>query len=69
MKKIMLRNRFHGSEVTVIVPDYCEEDEAWFWVQALVHAVHCPTEAAERRLRRVENTLCGSKDCQCGTVR
>lgn len=63
-----LRNSFHGTEVRVRSAAETP-DEAWFEIQAAVYAQALPTPAARARLRRVENALCGSADCRCGTVR
>ena len=67
--RITLHNKFHNTECTVIVPDWCRnEQNAWVWVQAQVHERRSPTEAAKRRLRRVRRELCGCAGCECGTV-
>jgi len=72
MKKIVLKNKFHNTEVTVSVPNEVAAAGAadtWFFLQEQVHGVGRPTEAAKARIRRVRNALCGRRDCTCGVVR
>jgi len=67
MKKIILTNSFHGTQVTVLTstPD---AHETWLDIQyaALGPA---PTRAARAKYRRVCRALCGMRDCACGIVR
>jgi len=68
MKKITLRNSFHGTEIEILAPDYCEGSlDAWAWAQEEVYRDQ--TNAAKQRLRKIERTLCGCEGCQCGGVR
>jgi len=71
MKKVVLKNKFHNTIISVVVPDHVAAAgaaETWFFIQAQVHGSR-PTEAAKARLRRVRNTLCGRAGCTCGVVR
>jgi len=71
MKKMTLKNKFHNTEVMVVVPDNIASSagEAWFFIQDQVYGASHPTEAAKARLRRVRNALCGRTGCTCGVVR
>jgi len=68
MNTIELKNSFHGTSVRVRT-EAEDAGEAWLEIQAAVYATGRPTAAAKRGLRRVERTLCGMSDCQCGTFR
>ena len=67
MNTIKLMNSFHNTEVSVRVAED-NSSEAWFEIQSAAYneANYGP---ARRRLARVRNNLCGSSECQCGTVR
>ena len=67
MHKITLSNNFHNTEITVLT-DYDTAGETWYHTQEPVFAGY-PTAAQRAKYRRVKNVLCGSDDCQCGTVR
>lgn len=65
---VTLTNSFHGTSVNVRTKAD-SQSEAWFEIQAAVYGQTNPTAAAKARLRRVQNALCGSEGCHCGTVR
>jgi len=68
MKKIILTNSFHGTQVTVLTSTPGDARETWLDIQyaALGPA---PTRAARAKYRRVCRVLCGIKGCTCGIVR
>jgi len=71
--KVTLTNSFHGTECVVLVPAGFagEEDRAWDYLQEQAHASYYGGNNRNARavVRRAKNTLCGSDDCTCGTVR
>ena len=71
MTKVTLTNSFHGTRVTVIVPDIYAargQDEVWQFIQRRADRIDA-TPADKARLRRVWKALCGYRDCTCGVVR
>ena len=67
MKKVTLKNSFHGTEIAILH----EEDnaaDAWQEIQSAA-AMEYHYGPARRRLARIRNRLCGSTDCKCGVVR
>lgn len=68
MKNFVLRNSYHGTSV-VVRSSASSAEEAWYQIMADVHSRPHPSSAAKRRLRRIEQTLCGIEGCQCGIVR
>jgi hypothetical protein len=65
--KITLRNRFHGTSVTVLVPTSIrDQHEAWLYLQEQAN-FGGPTE--RRRLARVRRALCPLSTCKCGALR
>ena len=69
MKKIKLENTFHGTSVSVIVPDeIVDADDAWLYLQDAKYMERVPG-ANSRRYRRVVKALCGMSDCACGAHR
>jgi len=72
MKKMTLKNDFHNTIISVLVPDNIAAGGAadtWFYLQTQVHGVAHPIEAAKARLRRIKRVLCGRTGCTCGGVR
>lgn len=66
--KITLRNTFHGTECTVLLPEiYKDEPSANPWHFIELNASH--DKAHKRRMQRVKRLLCGVSGCQCGVVR
>jgi hypothetical protein len=64
---ICLKNEFHGTSVRVRVP-WTAGDDDWAEIQLRAALERVPGRWT-RTLRRIEKTLCGMKDCHCGTVR
>ena len=67
MKKVTLRNSFHRTNCTVLVPNEHIQD-AWGYIQIQAYRADA-TDAAKRIYRRVRRELCGIEDCKCGIVR
>jgi hypothetical protein len=72
MKKMKLKNSFHNTEITILVPDGIHsEKEAWIWVQSCAERskVNGSSNPAKRLLRRVTRKLCPNHtECKCGVV-
>lgn len=68
MNPITLRNTFHNTETRVRTAAETPA-EAWYEIQATVHAQVRPTAAARALLNRVWRALCGNTGCACGVVR
>jgi hypothetical protein len=67
MKKMTLKNSFHNTEVTMLVPNGIEtQREA---LDRLEQRAANGDPSFVRTLRRVQRALCGVEGCQCGTVR
>jgi hypothetical protein len=66
MKKMTMKNSFHDTEVTILVPNGIDHADAYSWLERRADRWD---EAAARTLRRVRRTLCGITGCSCGTVR
>jgi len=65
--KITLRNTFHGTACTVLVPTgITDQREAWLYLQEEAN-FGGPTE--RRRLARVRRALCPLSTCKCGVLR
>ena len=65
--KVTLVNSFHGTAVTVKVPEgVSDPHEVWRFL--LEQAVRGGA-TERRRLARVRRTLCPWSDCQCGGLR
>ncbi len=62
MKKITLKNSFHGTEIVIYSKSETAHD-AWIEVQIDQSANARKTE------RKIRKALCGFSDCTCGTVR
>lgn len=62
MKKITLKNSFHGTEGEIFSNSEIPSD-AWLAVQLDQSAKGRDTE------RRIRKALCGVSDCKCGIVR
>lgn len=62
MKKITLKNSFHGTQVE-IHSESATAQEAWLEAQLDQSANGRDTE------RRIRKALCGVSDCKCGIVR
>lgn len=66
--KIMLRNTFHNTQCTVVLPEiYKDEPSANPWHFIEMNASH--DKSQRRRMQRVKRLLCGVSDCKCGVVR
>lgn len=66
--KITLRNSFHRTRCTVLLPEIYKthpETDPWGFIE--FNAMHCRFH--KRRMQRVKRLLCGAKGCQCGVVR
>ena len=68
MKKVTIKNYFHGTQVVVLAGENDDEQETWFQIQAAANEEREASGPAHRKLRRVERTLCGFEGCTCGTV-
>ena len=71
MKKIILRNSFHGTACAILAG---EGDSPYAAYQDILCLAHGAQDYAERRrnlakLRRINRTLCGMADCKCGIIR
>jgi hypothetical protein len=68
IETIELKNDFHGTSIRVRVPQSWADDPnggAWLNIQQAATT----SDKWARTLRRIETTLCGMADCNCGTVR
>ncbi len=66
--KITLRNTFHNTECTVVLPKiYKDEPSANPWHFIELGATR--DKAHKRRMQRVRRMLCGVSGCKCGVVR
>ena len=71
MKKLILRNSFHGTECTILAD---EGDSSYAAYQDILCRAHGAQDYAERRrnqakLNRIRRELCGMADCKCGIIR
>ena len=65
--KVVLRNSFHGTSTTVLVPDSIkDQNDAWWHIQ---WQANDGGARERRRLARVRRALCPHADCQCGGLR
>ena len=65
--KITLRNTFHGTACTVLVPtDITDQHEAWYHLQ---EQANFGGTTERRRLARVRRALCPLSNCKCGVLR
>jgi len=69
MKKITLKNAFHGTRITVLSATPDDARETWLAIQYEALYAHAPTSAALAKYRRVCRALCGIAGCTCGVVR
>jgi hypothetical protein len=67
--KVVLENSFHNSRVTVVSTEEIEDDDGLGIWDYLQYKALDGDKNAKRRLRKIKNALCGSKDCCCGVVR
>jgi len=69
MKTVTLTNSFHGTSVSVGVPEYAagSQEDAWAYIQEKAYPVS--TKPDRKQYNRVRRALCGISDCQCGIVR
>jgi len=65
--KVVLRNSFHGTSTTVLVPaGVANQSDAW---EHLQEQANFGGSTERRRLARVRRALCPHADCACGGLR
>ena len=65
MKKVTLRNKFHGTTMIILADDEMV-DSVWGVIAALEDRVYQKDDMnAKRRLHNIWKNLCGVKDCKC----
>lgn len=71
MKKLILRNSFHGTQC-VILADEGDSPYAAYQTIAVTAYSSMDTDEqrrARRKLARINKALCGMSDCKCGIIR
>lgn len=67
MKKITtISNSFHNTHMNVRIPE--DQDIGEWWMDLHGQASN-GDKNAKAMIRRIHNSLCGSKDCTCGVIR
>lgn len=69
MKKVLLKNSFHSSQMVITIPDEWSAEEAFEQIQFQALGNSANAKKAKAKLRKIKKTLCGMDDCQCGVVR
>ena len=71
MKKLTLRNTFHGTKCVILAE---ESISPWAAYQAVMAQAYTSRGSdtqrkARRKLARINKTLCGMDGCKCGIIR
>lgn len=66
MMKLILRNSFHNTKITILAEDGVSPYAAYQDIACLAYS---GDKSAKRKLQKINRSLCGMTDCKCGIIR